>query len=694
MAIDKKTVRLLILEDSQNEAERLVNLFRNAGRATRVQRLSSAADLQAALDHSWDLLINAPTSQGLSPDDAIQAIRRQAKDIPVIQLVEPGNAADISDAITTAMTSGAQDALPQGDDERLILVANRELANLAERRARRAAEVALREAEKRCQLLLDSSVDAIAYVHEGMHIYANRAYLELFDYVDADELEGMPMIDLIDSADQSAFRDFLKNYQSPEGGAELSCSGVKSAGDTFKARMSFSPAAYDGEPCIQVVIRCDTDNAELEERLREISSQDLVTGLYNRTYFLELMDAAAQRAVNAGQPASLAYIRLDQYSTLLADIGIADIGLLLTDLAGLLRAHFPAEAQLARFGDDVFTVLQPGQTPEQSRPALAALLQRVEAHLFEVNGRTAQVSLSIGVAGLNEKTPRAQTVIDRAHRCADTHSTGNTLTLYDPADELAAEANRGNVVAMLQQALDTNSFQLLFQPIISLRGDDVEHYEALLRLLNPQGEEILPGDFLAVAQEAGLAAKIDRWVLLTSIKMLAAHRQKGHITRLFVHLGEASLQDPGLLPWLSTTLQAARLPADALALQFNETAATTYLKQAKALTQGLHQLHCKVALSQFGCGVNPFNTLKHLEVDFVKLDSSFAQELHQAENQQTLKDMLASLHAQAKLTVIPGVESASALATLWQAGVNYIQGLYLQAPSRAMDYDFSSGDEG
>src|SRR5690606_30086996 len=135
-------------------------------------------------------------------------------------------------------------------------------------------------------------------------------------------------------------------------------------------------------------------------------------------------------------------------------------------------------------------------------------------------------------------------------------------------------------------------------------------------------------------------------------------------------------------------------PYTTLFRSFNDTAATTYLKQAKALTQGLHQLHCKVALSQFGCGVNPFNTLKHLEVDFVKLDSSFAQELHQAENQQTLKDMLASLHAQAKLTVIRGVESASALATLWQAGVNYIQGLYLQAPSRAMDYDFSSGDEG
>ncbi len=88
------------------------------------------------------------------------------------------------------MSLGAQDALPQGEDERLMRVAERELANLEERRARRAAEVALHEAEKRCQLLLDSSVDAIAYAHDGMHIYANRAYLELFGYADADELEA------------------------------------------------------------------------------------------------------------------------------------------------------------------------------------------------------------------------------------------------------------------------------------------------------------------------------------------------------------------------------------------------------------------------------------------------------------------------------------------------------------------------
>ena len=660
MAIEKKTIRLLILEDSQNEAERLVSLFRNAGRATRVHRITSSDNLAEALQQSWDLLISAPSSEHLEPSEAITAIRRQAKDIPVIQLV----AGNESDAITEALMLGAQDALPQGEDERLILVANRELANLEERRARRAAEVALREAEKRCQLLLDSSVDAITYVHDGMHIYANRAYLKLFDYEDGDELEGMPMIDLIASEDQAAFKDFLKNYSSAEGNAELACGGI----------------------------RAETDNAELEEKLREISSQDLVTGLFNRSHFIELMDGAAQRAINDGQVSSLAYICIDRYSEAIGEVGLAGIDILLTDLANLLRAHFGETAQLARFGDDVFTALLADVTPQQLQEQLKPLLKKIEGHLFDVAGRTVQTTLSVGIAGLSEQTSKAQEVIDRAHRCAD-ELEGNAIKVYNPADELAAAANRGNLVAMVQHALENNSFRLLFQPIISLRGDSDEHYEVLLRLLNQQGEEVPPGDFLGAAKNAGLAEKIDRWVILNSIKLLAEHRSKGHNTRLFVHLSANSLQDQTLLPWLSVALKAARLPSDSLVFQIGETDAVTYLKQAKALTQGLAELHCKVALSQFGCALNPFNTLKHLNVDFVKVDGSFSQDLTNAENQEALKTLLASLHAQAKLTIVPFVESASVLATLWQAGVNYIQGHYLQGPSQSMDYDFSAGDE-
>ena len=686
MALQKKTIRLLILEDSQNEAERLVSLFRNAGQATRVHRLTSSDDLAEALQQTWDLLICAPQSEGLEPSEAIAAIRRQAKDIPIVQLTE-GNDAE---AITEALLIGAQDALPKGEDEWLLLAANRELANLEERRARRAAELALREAEKRCQLLLDSSVDAIAYVHDGMHIYANRAYLELFGYDDSEELEGMPMIDLVTSCDQVQFKTFLKNYQSLEGSAELTCSGTKLSGETFKARMHFSPASYDGEPCIQVVIRAEQDSAELQ-KLREASNQDPVTGLHNRNHFLELLDGAVERAVKEGRDAGLAYIRVDRFAALQAEIGLADADLLLRELAESLRRHFGAETQLARFADDVFTALLDQRTPQQAEPLLRQLLARIESQLFEISGRTVQTSLSIGVAALDEKTARAQDAIERAHRCAD-ELNGNSLKLYDPADELAAEASRGNLLAMVRHALETNGFRLLFQPIISLRGDSHEHYEVLLRLLDPHQQEVPAAEFLKAASEAGLATRIDRWVILNSIKLLAEHRAKGHRTRLFLHLTSASLQDAGLLPWLGVVLKAARLPADALVFELAEPDAIAYLSTAKALNQGLAELGCKLAIANFGCALNPFNTLKHLAAEYVKVDGSYTQDLSRQENQEVLRTLLAELHEQKRLSIVPFVESATVLATLWQAGVSYIQGHYLQGPSQSMDYDFSSDE--
>ncbi|HBS80551.1 MAG: ferrous iron transporter C [Pseudomonas sp.] len=688
MAPQKKTIRLLILEDSQNEAERLVSLFRNAGQATRVHRLTSSEDLAEVLQQTWDLLINAPTSTNLDPSEAIGAIRKHAKDIPAIQLIDGND----SDAITEALALGAQGALPQGEDEWLILVASRELANLEERRARRSAELALREAEKRCQLLLESSVDAIAYVHDGMHIYANRAYLELFGYEDVEELEGMPMIDLIASCDQGEFKGFLKNYQSLQGSAELVCGGVRADGSSFKASMHFSPASYDGEPCIQVVIRAESDNAELE-KLREISSQDLVTGLYNRNHFLESLDGAVERAVNVGKNSSLAYIRIDRFASLQAEIGLGDSDRLLAELAQLLRGQFPQNAELARFGDDAFAVLMDEATPKQLEQPLTELLKKVEGHLFDVGGRTVQTSLSIGVAALDEQTAKARDVVDRAHRCAEELTDGNAVRIYDPARELAAAASRGNVLAMLQQALEKNSFRLLFQPIISLRGDSHEHYEVLLRLLDPEGAEVPPGEFLDAAKEAGLASKIDRWVLLNSIKLLAEHRNKGHSTRLMVHLSGTSLQDPSLLSWLGAALKASRLPPDSLVFQLDENDAVAYLRQAKALTQGLAGLGCRVALNQFGCVLNPLNTLKHLDADFVKIDGSYTQDLSRQENQEALKQLLAQLHEQAKQTIVPFVDSATVLATLWQAGVGYIQGQYLQGPSQSMDYNFSSDED-
>ena len=165
----------------------------------------------------------------------------------------------------------------------------------------------------------------------------------------------------------------------------------------------------------------------------------------------------------------------------------------------------------------------------------------------------------------------------------------------------------------------------------------------------------------------------------------------GLVKRLFVNVTHKSLSDDTFLSWFSVVLKAARLPSDAIIFQIHESEATAYIKQATKFAQGVAQLHCKTSINHFGCSLNPFNLLKHMTPDFVKLDGSFAAEIEDnEEKQKELIEMVEALQAQGVLTGIAGVESPGVLQTLWMAGINYIQGYYISPPLETMDYDFES----
>ncbi|MFB0970037.1 MAG: EAL domain-containing protein, partial [Pseudomonadales bacterium] len=217
--------------------------------------------------------------------------------------------------------------------------------------------------------------------------------------------------------------------------------------------------------------------------------------------------------------------------------------------------------------------------------------------------------------------------------------------------------------------------------------------EVLLRLEDDDDNELLPGQFLGPAEDAGLLEKLDRWVILQSIKMLSEHRSTGSKAKLFINLTHKSMSDETFLPWMSVALKAAKLPSDAVILQIHESDATAYIKQAASFTKGMSALHCKTSINHFGCSLNPMNLLKHLTPDFVKLDDSFAQEIDQSEEKLAeLKKMVTSLQETGVLTAISGIEDPMILSTLWQAGITFIQGYYLSPPLENMDYDFASED--
>ncbi|MEM7365309.1 MAG: EAL domain-containing protein [Pseudomonadota bacterium] len=689
----KDPVRLLILEESQNRAEELIVLLRNAGRATRAHQITSEDDLNECLgNQAWDLLLCRNEVSGVTAEQIIGRIRDLQRDIPAIIIADNQQ----HDAIIDGLRLGAKDVALADDDDRLILIIERELDNLHHRRLRRQAEIELRDSDRRNQLLLDSSTAAIAYVHEGMHIYANEAYGELFGYDDPDDFAGIPIIDLIASDDQGKFKDFLKSFGDKESDTEeFSC--VKQDETTVTARMSLSPAIYDDEPCTQIIFRSLSDDAVSDDRIREITNQDLLTGLFNRQYFSEQLDAAVSTASSGKQSFILFYIALDHFSQMRSDAGISNADLILADFAALIRKELADEHLLARYSDDVFTALYNVGDIDASTEKAEEIRTKVEEHLAEVSGKTYHATVSIGLTIISENATSGSEIINRAHEACNAIEEGNAVSVYQQEADQSADGDGApgddQIVKMLKKGIKDNALKLLFQPVISLHGDDDELYEVLLRVPDEEGNELTPGQFLPIAEQAGLLEKLDRWVILQAVKMLNTSRESGHKTRMFINITHQSMADDGFLPWVAVALKAAKLPSDAVIFQIHENDATSYIQHADKFTSGLSEMHCKVSINHFGCSLNPFNLLKHLTPDYVKLDGSFAQQIENSkEKQDELVEMVKSLQSHGVLTAISGVESPTVLQTLWMSGVNFIQGFYVSPPLEALDYDFAAED--
>ena len=203
------------------------------------------------------------------------------------------------------------------------------------------------------------------------------------------------------------------------------------------------------------------------------------------------------------------------------------------------------------------------------------------------------------------------------------------------------------------------------------------------------GEAIAAQQFLANIRFNGINTRLDRWILLEATKQLAMIIEERKNTRLFINLTANALQDETLISWLGVALKAGGIPPDALIFQFAEADITRFLKPAKSFAEAIKGLGCSISIDGFGQVDDPFKILKHVTADFAKIADSYAQQLQTGGDTQMLKAMVNSIAESQTQAIISSVDNASALAQLWQFGVNYIQGRYLSEPTTTMDYEFT-----
>jgi len=683
------TLRLTIVEDSGEDAESIVSALRNGGIAVRPLRPLDGDELaQMVASQPMDLVLASRSAKGLALQQVLSTVDASGKDIPVLVLAD----AIVEAELLADQAAGARGVILRGRPDHLLQVVRGEWSELETRRAVRRLDVQLRETERRCDALISSSRDPIAYIHEGMHIRANEAYLDMLGFESFDEVEGLSLLDLVAPQYVNDFKQLLKSLskgEPPPARFELEARSLD--GDQFPATLEFATATYEGEPCVQVVFRRREEfDPELAREVEDLRQRDQVTGLLNRPTFLQALEEAVSQ-VARGEHYSLMLIEPDHYQRLLQDIGIDSADSLIKALGQRLSEKLDSSATAARFGERTFAVLLKGNHAQTS--VLSEKLRAAFAsHVFNVGERSASVTASIGGVQIGEKIASVGQVLTRATDSLQTATSlgGNRSEIFDPgAVDRAEEERVQNWIERLKDALANDHFLLHFQPVVSLQGETGEVYEALLRL-DSNGELVLPPAFMSIAEDHCLLDAIDRWVVNRAIEVLAERKRSGHLTRLMVKVSPSSFGDDRLLQVIAKGLAAHDVPGDSLWLESSEAKVFTHLRQAQAFQAGASKLGCQVGLEHFGAGLDSFQLLAHFQPGFLKIDRSFTEDLVRSpESQQKIREIAERTQALGILTIADHVQDAGTMSFLFTAMVDYVEGNFLAPPGPLMNYDFS-----
>jgi len=425
-----------------------------------------------------------------------------------------------------------------------------------------------------------------------------------------------------------------------------------------------------------------------------MSQTDSVTGLYNRQFFMDSMTSAVSKAIEGKGDAAVLLIQLDNFNDIKQGVGVVGADQFLNEISRQFEEAVNDGDVVAHFEGSTFSIIANAQTADSIKAYASKISDAVNNHIANINEQSLNSSCTIGISLIDQNVPDTGEVLLRAERACDQarESGPNHTVIYQPkAGELTQKEIDAQVVADLRDALTSNRFVLYFQPVISLHGDTDERYEVFVRMTDKQGKIVMPDDFLPAANRTGMAIAIDRWVLLNTITTVTKRWKEGKRTLFFVKLAANSLKDTSLMSWLKEQLKKYNVPKNSLIFEVKESVAVTSLKYTAELAKSLQDLNCGFALDDFGKGSNPFELLKHIPADYLKLERSFMEELSSsAENQEAVKAITDRAMEMHKLTIAQCVQDATSLSVLWGMGINFIQGNFLQEPSPTLDYDFTS----
>ena len=679
--VETGAIPLVVLSRQQDPVEVINSTLRNAGHPVHCSWVRDVAGLGDALTHAAPQLIFLCIADAEETAAAMDVRRRFATNVPVILVREAVAEADLVQAVQV----GAQDVVTLQARPRLQAVAARELHAARLDRALAGTLASARQYRDQMKAFMTGSTDAIAHVQEGIVVDVNPAWVELFGHDQASALLGQPLMDLFQQRSHAALKGALvAAAQGRWSDHSLQAIALMPGGTELPVQIEFERFEFEGEPAVRLRVPTQQRDVEtLTRQLEEALRYDTATGLLKRAVFFEQAAAQAAQTLKAGLRA-IVYLEPDKLSSLEGELGALAVESLIEGVGQHLRSLLQPGDTAGRITPRGFAVLAERGNARDLDAWVARVLQRMSESVLRVGDQSVSITCSAGATLLNAHGELIDAPLHSSIKAARAAAAGGGNRLLRPEQPGEKpdvdEADRA-WAARIKSALMANRFRLVQQPIASLVGDGAAMVDLVVRMLDDKGQEVLPSEFLAAAERTDLIKNIDRWVVGAAMSFCAA--RKPH--RVFVRLSRDSLRDRTLGTWLQQQLRASGVDPRRIVFELPEELATRNLQETKELQALLRPLGFELAVENFGTGRDPALLLSHVPVNYVKIDGALMQGLANDRSlQEQVKGLVEEARQRGVATIAERVEDANTMAVLWQLGVEFVQGYFVNSPEEVV----------
>jgi diguanylate cyclase (GGDEF)-like protein/PAS domain S-box-containing protein len=561
---------------------------------------------------------------------------------------------------------------------------------------RKSLEVSLSRSKRQAQYILESIAEGVITTdNDGRIDYMNRA-AETLVGANRDDASGHrvgELFTLVDDADRRPLGDPVERSLAMRRRVNMGRRAVMVSVDgehEHSVELTASPVRGPSNSISGTVVVIH-DVSELRGLTRKMSYQathDPLTGLINRREFERRLDEAMDSAHAEEAVHMLFYMDLDRFKAVNDSCGHLAGDNMLREVAALIKDKVRDSDFVGRLGGDEFGAILIGCPIEKARQIAIDICNAIAGYRFVWKDKIFNIGISIGLVEISHASGTLQDVMsaaDSACYMAKQQGRGQ-VHVYSSRDEVVAR-ERGDIqwLRQLQTALHENSFELAVQPIIAMRGkaDSGPATEVLIRLGDGHGRSNESAEFLRPAERYQMMPQIDRWVINATLVAISGGEIKLPANRsCAINLSGQTLGDEAFLGFVVDALDRTGVSPSSVCFEVTEAAILSNVRHAQRFIEVLHGIGCEFSLDDFGSGLGSFSSLKHLPIDYLKIDGTYTRNLQtDLVNQEMVAAMIKLARTMEFKIVAEQVEQQDDFDWLRDVGVDFVQGNFIEAPA-------------